>query len=304
MLSSINKKIESLDFLKESRILVTGITSIHGWPIFSFFREFMPVEQLLGIQPPEVSDVKGDNVRSCCITDRAAFEKIKKEFNPTHLIHCGGVCDLDVCEERPDWAKQINGDGAKNLTEMFGEDCFVVYVSSDLVFSGENPPEGGYTEDCLTDPVSEVGKSYVQAEEEIKACKHYAIVRVALPLGDSVQGKKGAVDWITSRFEKDRPVTLFFDEVRSCISCAEIGPVITQILAHKLTGLFHLGGDEPWTLYEIGEYVLNTGGFKAELLKGMYREDEQDGPPRIGNVSLNSHKLNSLLKIVEPDKKE
>ena len=110
-------------------------------------------------------------------------------------------------------------------------------------------------------------------------------------------GHKGAVDWMESRFKKNLPVTLFHDEYRSCVHCAAIGDLVPLLLIKNATGLFHFGGDRRWSLYEIGQYVLSKGNYRPDLLKGMLRHEEIDGPPRIGDVSLNSNHLKRFLRI-------
>ncbi|MCF7972344.1 MAG: sugar nucleotide-binding protein [Phycisphaerae bacterium] len=288
--------LPNIDIPEPWRVLATGITSIHGWPIFQALQQHLPDDRLVGIRPPKMDVPDGPNIVPLCITDVQALEKIRTAFNPTHVIHCAGVCDLDVCEERPDWAHAINVQGAAAMVRIFG-DLPMLYVSTDLVFSGANPPTGGYTEDHATDPVSVVGRTFVLAEQQIQAASKHCIVRLALPLGDSINGQKGAVDWIEHRFKRHLPVTLFYDEVRSCVSCDAIASVTLAMLTQKLTGLYHFGGPKPWSLYDIGVYVFERGSYDQTLFRGMLRHEEKDGPPRIGDVSLNSSKLKQALNL-------
>ena len=277
------------------RILVTGVTSIHGWPIFTQLRKLLPETFLYGLRPPNSNIPDAENISSFCITEQEKLEKIRDEFKPTHVIHCAGVCDLDVCEERPEWAHSLNVQGTRAVVDVFGNDTPILYMSTDLVFSGYNSPSGGYTEDDEPNPINVVGKTFAKAETYIQKCKDHCIVRLGLPLGDSIVGTKGAVDWIESRFMRNLPVTLFYDEYRSCIDCEEIGRMTVAILALKLRGLFHLGGDKAWSLYEIGKYVIKKGGYSPDLLNGIMRHQEENGPPRVGNISLNSKKIRSLV---------
>ncbi len=117
-------------------------------------------------------------------------------------------------------------------------------------------------------------------------------------MGDSIGGDKGAVDWIESRFRRGLPVTLFHDEWRSCVDCeevAEVAEIVARRLDPPLRGLHHLGGPEPVSLHEIGLKVIERGGYERRLLRRMSRRDEIDGPPRIGNVHLDSSKLEAWL---------
>jgi len=278
------------------RILVTGVTSIHGWPIFTQLRRLLPETSLYGLRPPKSNTPEGGNVSSFCITERNKLEKIKDEFKPTHVIHCAGVCDLDVCEERPEWAHSLNVNGSRAVVDTFGNDIPVLYMSTDLVFSGFNAPAGGYTEDDKPNPINVVGETFVLAETYLQTRRDYCIIRLGLPLGDSIGGTKGAVDWIESRFRRNLPVTLFYDEYRSCVDCEEIGSMVISSLALGLRGLFHLGGGKRWSLFDIGKYVLDKGGYAPDLLNGIMRHQEENGPPRIGDVSLNSKKIRNLIK--------
>jgi len=277
------------------RILVTGVTSIHGWPIFTQLRRLLPETSLYGLRPPKSNIPEGGNVSSFCITERKRLEEIKDEFNPTHVIHCAGVCDLDVCEERPEWAHSLNVNGTRAVVDALGNDIPVLYMSTDLVFSGFNTPAGGYTEDDEPNPINVVGETFTIAETYIQACRDNCIIRLGLPLGDSIGGTKGAVDWIESRFRRNLPVTLFYDEYRSCVDCEEIGSMAISALVLGLRGLFHLGGTKRWSLFDIGKYVLDKGGYDPGLLSGIMRHQEENGPPRIGDVSLNSEKIRDLI---------
>lgn len=277
------------------RLLITGITSIHGWPLFNHFRRLLGTDSLFGIMPPKTAGLDQIGCRRICLTDAEALQRLQQTFQPTHVLHCGGVCDLDACEARPQWALEMNAMVSRKIAGIFGPAAHVTFVSTDLVFSGNAPPEGGYPETVPPDPVSVVGRTMTEAEERIAACPRHCIIRLALPLGDSFQGNKGAQDWIESRFRANRPATLFYDEYRSCIFCHELGPIFERILDRELTGLYHLGGRRPWSLYEIGRYVLARGPYAPELLMGRYRKDEQSGPPRIGDVTLNSSKLFQAL---------
>ena len=284
--------------LLNQRIFVTGITGIHGWPIYCRLASFMPPERLFGIGPPGMKKPSGGSLTACCITDRKCLREIRNFFKPTLLIHCAGVCDLDVCEMRPQWAEKINREGTAAVVEIFGDLIPVVYLSTDLVFSGNDPPAGGYTEKHAPDPVSVAGKTFLLGEKELTGCREWTIIRLGLPMGPSVTGDKGGLDWIENRFRKSRPVTLFTDEYRSVIACSELARCVGEFVAVRRNGLFHLGGPISVSLHELGQMIISGGGYNGDLLKSLRRHEEVDGPPRIGNVALNSGKIVPYLSSV------
>jgi dTDP-4-dehydrorhamnose reductase len=277
------------------RILITGITSIHGWPIYKKLKSLYGSGHLIGIRPPEMLIPDDENTTSLCMTDLDRLQEIKSTFRPTHILHAAGVCDLDVCEQKPQFAYDINVKGARNIVSAFSNSCYIMYLSSDLVYSGNTNRSRGYFETDPPDPVSIVGKTYVQAENEIAQSERYSIIRIGLPMGESIQGKKGAVDFIEGRLKRGLPMSLFHDEYRSCIGCDDLADAITSLFSLEVTGLFHMGGPHAFSLYEIGERILKRGNYRREALRRLSRAEEINGPPRIGNVHLNSSKVEQVL---------
>jgi dTDP-4-dehydrorhamnose reductase len=179
---------------------------------------------------------------------------------------------------------------------VFSRSCYIMYLSADLVFSGNNPSALGYTETDKPDPVSVVGKTFVLAEKEIAKAARHAVVRLGLPMGDSIQGKKGAIDFIEGRLKRGLPMSLFHDEYRSCICCDDLADFTISLFSMGVEGLFHLGGPRAVSLYEIGERILERGNYRRDALKKWSRAEDVNGPPRIGNVHLNSGKAERLLR--------
>ncbi|MBN1601220.1 MAG: sugar nucleotide-binding protein [Chitinispirillaceae bacterium] len=270
------------------RVLVTGTTSIHGYPVFLHLSRLDDFS-VFGIRSPKMKVPKA--TIPLCITDRTGLSEIRELFNPTHIVHCAGVCDLDVCEERPHWAEALNTDGARAVCETFGDKAHIIYLSADLVFSGNNAPPDGYRENDIPDPVSVAGKTILEAENEIRKTRNHTVIRLGLPIGDSVTGDKGAVDFIDYRLRRSLSLTLFHDEWRSCIACEDIASVTEICIRQSIYGLYHLGGPQRHSLYDVGRWVLEKGGYNKALLKTISRTEEIGGPPRMGNVSLDSSKL-------------
>jgi dTDP-4-dehydrorhamnose reductase len=275
-------------------VLVTGTTSIHGYPIFSHLATLDDFS-VHGIRSPKMRVPAA--TEPLCITDRDGLSKIKNAFHPTHIVHCAGVCDLDVCEDRPQWAESMNTDGARAVSEVFGDTCHIMYLSADLVFSGNTTPVNGYNESAVPEPVSVAGKTILAAEQVIRTNPRHTIIRLGLPIGKSVDGTKGAVDFIDYRLRKSLPITLFHDEYRSCISCEDIATVIEKCIRQNIQGLYHLGGPKRHSLHDIGKWVLEKGGYDRAFLKTISRTEEIGGPPRMGDVGLDSSKIVALLQI-------
>ncbi|MDG2013667.1 MAG: sugar nucleotide-binding protein, partial [Pirellulaceae bacterium] len=117
------------------------------------------------------------------------------------------------------------------------------------------------------------------------------ILRISLPMGVSFNGHAGAVDWIQSRFQKNKPATLYFDEVRTPTYVECLNQAIAAVLSNQLAGIYHCGGPHKMSLFEIAQVVNRIGGYPPELLQGCPRIEAGPVPPRAGNVTMNSSKL-------------
>lgn len=275
----------------DATILITGITSMHGWPVYELFRA-KHAGPVYGVYPRKMKKyfTHHVNVFSCDIEDTQKLTSIFNDVHPDVVIHAGGVCDLDLCEDVPEFAYEVNVNGARNIA-VLAHNAYLVYISSDLVFSGNEPCRNGHTEDHMPDPVSIVGDTYVQAEHVIRAVHDHVIVRIGLPIGPSLSGTKGAVDFIEKRLKYNKPMTLFHDEVRSLIATDDLAQGIWLCVTKHLNGLFHFGGIEKYSLYDIGHFLIKQKKYAKEYLIHASRHDEIGGPPRIGDVSLNSEKF-------------
>src|SRR5690606_3487119 len=140
-------------------------------------------------------------------------------------------------------------------------------LSIDLVYSGTRG--GSHGEEDATDPVTIYGQTMVAGEQLVLARRPQACVaRISLPMGVSFNGHAGAIDWIQSRFMKQKPATLYYDEIRTPTYTDCLNRVLQLLLAGQLSGLYHAGGPRRLSLYEIAQVVNRIGGYDPRHLQG------------------------------------
>ena len=101
------------------------------------------------------------------------------------IIHCGGICDVEKCENSPAWAYSINVDSVSALLDYLPVQTRLIYCSTDHVFGSD----GRYSESSDPHPISVYGRSKHKAERIILTRKADAlIVRYGLPIGPSLDG--------------------------------------------------------------------------------------------------------------------
>ena len=270
------------------------MTGVAGYNAFLDFRRRYP-GRVIGIRPTQSWKLRGAGIVAVDAEDVDGLRRVFDQFGFRTVLNCVGNCALKSCELDPAMAHTLNVASAAAIVENVKRHrCRLVHLSSDLVYSGKG--SGNYVETDPTDPVTVYGKTMVQAEDLLGlSCPNAAILRISLPMGPSFNRHAGAIDWIQARFRANRPATLYFDEVRSCTYCDDLNHVFERFLIGAEAGIWHLGGPRANTLYQIAQVVNRVGAYDPHLLKGCPRLEAGPMPPRAGNVSMNSAKLQRLF---------
>lgn len=275
-------------------LLVTGLTGVAGLHAFAYFRSRYP-GQVWTTRQTSKWTLAGPGIVGCDVEDRAGLRALFRRHRFQAVLHCLGNCALKSCELDPSLAWRMNLTSLQVLLEaMEGSSARLVCASIDLVYSGRG--QGEYREADPTDPVTIYGKSMAAAEHLVQlAAPQAMILRISLPMGISHSGHAGAIDWIQSRFRQGKPATLYYDEIRTPSYTSCLNRLFHWCLSHPIAGCFHAGGPRPLSLYQIGQIVNRVGGYDPDLLRGCGRRQSGPLPPRAGNVSMDSSKLERLI---------
>jgi len=275
-------------------LLITGIAGVAGHSALGYFQAKYP-GRVIGVCPRNNGRLTGPGIVGCDLEDARQVARLFDRHRFAAVLDCAGNCALKPCELNPAMAHAANVGGVENLLEQtVPRRCRLVHLSIDLVFAGR--PRGGYRESEPTDPVTVYGKTMVLGEQAVLAADPAAcILRISLPMGASPSGHAGAIDWIASRFARNLPATLYFDEIRTPTYNDCLHLLYEVALARDLEGIFHAGGPRRLSLYQIAQIINRVGGYDPDLLFGIPRGHAGPIPPRAGNVAMNSSKLAGKL---------
>ncbi len=275
-------------------MLVTGLAGVAGYNAFHHLQKKFG-NQVIGIRREKNWPLRGKGIFGCGIENGVKLRSLIEKYKIRSILNCGGSCALKSCELDPKMANRVNVDGVQSILNVIsGTNIQLVHLSIDLVFSGAG--DGNYVETDPTDPVTVYGKTMVKAEKLILAQRPSScILRISLPMGVSFNGHAGAIDWIQSRFSKNKPATLYFDEIRTPTYVQCLNEVVEEAFVREMSGIYHAGGPTKLSLYQIAQIVNRVGGYQPELLIGCPRIEAGPIPPRAGNVTMNSDKIKAAL---------
>ncbi len=294
-------------------LLVVGLPGVPGYNAFFYLRKLFP-GRVVGLVPPNALELMAyadSPLSKLVVADPEKPEELARlfsEFEFKTVVDASGWCALKPCELDPALGRRLNVDvGLNVLRAAKAAGARLIRLSTDLVFDGRpyfrdgRLRLGNYREDCPVSPVSMYGK--LMAESERRTLEEYpcaAILRIALPMGPSLRGYAGAIDWIESRFRKGRPATLYFDEVRSNLYVQDLNQVMRHFVSNGAKGIYHVGGPLNLSLFQIAQVVNKLGNYPEALLMGCLRAAAGPMPPRAGDVTMHTGKLLALLRKNAP----
>jgi dTDP-4-dehydrorhamnose reductase len=229
------------------------------------------------------------------LTNSSAVEAAYRRQNPYGIIHCAALSRTKDCERDPERAKRVNVDATILLAQLAGAIKFV-FLSSGEVFDGS---AGWYDEAAEPNPVNVYGRTKLQAERVVLRNPLHTVVRIVLTAGSSDGGDRSFVEDMSRAARAGNDVTLYADEFRCPLPAGVIARALWELAQQDTPGLYHLGGKERLSRWEIGESLLPWyPELQGRLVKGSSRN--HSGAPRPIDLSLNCDKLQKLLSFPIP----
>jgi dTDP-4-dehydrorhamnose reductase len=242
----------------EATVLVVGATSLIGWAVVGAARQrgfrVVPACNRHNRSPHTRGWVRVN-------ADEPGAWNVLQASSPDVVLYCGGICDVDRCEAHPAFAHAVNVRGVEAMLEQLPVRTRLLYVSSDHVFGGDDGP---YTEATPPSPISVYGHTRVEAEARVAHERPDAlIVRIGLPIGPSLCGRRGHLDWLRHRHARGLPMTVIAGERRSAVWADAAAQRLLDLALGRLAGVRHITATRPCWRPELAEALCRRLGLAA-----------------------------------------
>lgn len=277
------------------RVLVTGGSSLLGKALAeskpgpveltsTWFTNYpgLPMLQLDICNPSQVAYV---------------FEKAK----PQVVIHCAAVGSVDYTETHFRETHHVNVGGTGHVLRAAQDaKARFVYISTNAVFDGTNPP---YSETSECHPINRYGSIKREAELLVMQSNNWLVIRPFLLYGWPYPG--GRQNWVTiirQKLERGEPVQLVNDVYWQPTLALDVAHAIWALIeADKRDEIYHVASQERMTLYEFGRLVAETWGYDPDRIEPVGAEKFKHLAPRPKNTTYDLSKLEGLgLKLRNP----
>lgn len=276
------------------RMLITGVSGLLGNNLAHYFKNKYKILGLYCSHPVSIAGIKTEKLD---LLDYNSIKKVIQEFNPSIIIHCASLANVDQCESFPEITNKINVLATKNIVEIIADkDIKLVYISSDSVYDGVI---GNYPETDNINPLNCYGRSKYEGELEVLKEENCIIFRTNF-FGWNIQDKKSIGEWILEELKAGRQIKGFKDAYFSSIYTFELARLIDIAIQNQLSGVYNCGSADSCSKYEFALKIADRFGFERTLIVPISIDDFPFKAKRGKNLSLNISKLQKSLDYKLP----
>jgi len=264
--------------------LITGSAGLIGRYLLSTAPRWAPQWTVRGLTRQDVD-----------LTDAGAVRRLWRDVHPDVVIHCAAQSRTGPCQQDPTLARRINVEATSLLAELAAGIPFL-FFSSDQVFDGA---QGWYVETDPVNPLNVYGETKAEAERLVLHNPRHSVIRLGLNAGTSPTGDRSFVEDMRNSVQGGRSLTLFMDEFRCPLPAGMTARALWELIDQDRPGLYHLGGAERLSRWEIGQaltpWYQELAGQIQPGSVGAYV-----GAPRPPDLSMRCDKLQGLLSFRLP----
>jgi len=213
------------------------------------------------------------------ITRPETFKKPIEESDARIILHLAAKTDVDGCEKDKSQGEngaawKINVIGTENLINAAKKkNKKIVYISTDFVFDGENPPEGGYTEEDKPDPKNWYAQTKYEGEKlVVSSGLPFVIARIAYPYRAKFDIKRDFFRNIKERLESNQKILALTDHVFTPTFIDDIAFALKVLIREDARGIYHVVGSSFLTPYETALKIAVMFNLPKELIEKTTRE--------------------------------
>ncbi|CAL1261428.1 unnamed protein product [Larinioides sclopetarius] len=272
-------------------VIVTGASGLLGRAVVAEFKRNS--WKVLGLARTRVRD----DLVQIELADINAVSRIVREFKPHAIVHCAAERSPDKIQENPSRYEKLNVAVPRELAKLADEvKAVFVFISTDYVFSGENPP---YREDDMVDPLNAYGVSKVKAEQAvIMNNSDSCILRIPVLYGGEESIEESAVSVLINSIKMNVQVQVSNLEIRFPSHTKDVAGIIYELVQRKLqdkslkSNIYQWCGSEPFTKYEMACIIAETFGQDHDHLVPV--NVASPGTPRPMNCQMSCERLENL----------
>jgi perosamine synthetase len=273
----------------KTRLLITGVSGLLGNNLAYYFKDKY---EILGLYNSHPVTINGIRTEECDITNKNSIKRVINEFEPSIIMHCASLTNVDQCETEKDATNKINVLSTGYIVECVdNKDVKLIYISTDAVYNGI---KGNFSENDDVSPLNYYGLSKYEGELEVAKKEESLVFRTNI-FGWNIQNKKGLGEWVLDELQANRRINGFNDACFSSIYTLEFARIIDIAIKKDLSGVYNCGSADSCSKYEFAIKIADCIGFDKALISPISIDDFYFQAERGKRLGLNVNKLQRKL---------
>ncbi len=234
------------------------------------------------------------------LSDKSQVKSLAEKINPDIIINCAALADVDRCETEPETSYRINVTAVENLILSFPRSR-MVQISTDYVF-GDDPERGSTppTRDHATHPVNVYGQHKLEAERIVmKASPDNLVVRVNTLL--DYTSRRNFLYFVYDSLKNGHEIAAVTDQVSNPITALSAAELTYRLLAQKASGIYHLGGEEFLSRYDLARRIARFFDLDDTLIEAVISDSLPRPAMRPRYAGLDCAATEKILNISMPE---
>lgn len=237
----------------------------------------------------------------CNLRNPAAIDDILETLDPSLVVNCAAMTDVDGCESQPEHAMAVNATAPERLAEhCAASGRRFVHISTDYVFDGTS--ETPYTEADEPNPIQVYGETKLAGDRLVQAAMPDAlIVRLSFVYGihHATGDLTGFPAWVTNELSDGNTIPLFTDQSVTPSRVGQVATTLLDLAAGEYTGVYNVACRDCVTPYEFGAHikrVFDLGG----TIEAASMNDLDRPAPRPPHSCLDVSRVEAALDRPQP----
>ena len=239
-------------------ILVTGSKGQLGWEIegLSYTHSYKGFKFIF------------TDIDTLDITNKEELERFFAHTQFDYIINCAAYTMVDRAEEEQEKSFMVNATAVSNLLELAGkQNAVFIHISTDYVFDGYFYLP--YREDAETNPLSQYGKSKLEAEKILSAYSRSIIIRTSWLYSDR---GNNFLKTILRLSEEKTELRVVNDQVGSPTYARDIAKVLLDIILYcektesVPAGIYHYTNEGVCSWYDFARAIIRHTGKNTKVI--------------------------------------
>jgi len=231
------------------------------------------------------------------VRDEASVTRLVRSVQPQVVIHAASIGSVDEAERNPLGVAQVNVQGVQAVGRACRQaGAFLIYISSNAVFDGSNPP---YGEEAPVKAANRYGRLKIEAETWIRESGiSHLILRPILMYGWPLPGgRENAVTRWLYEMERKNTIEVAQDITSMPLFAANCAQAIWAAVKQRLRGILHVAGKDRVSLVDFARQTARIFGCNEDLVIPVPSQRFVTLAPRPRDTSFTTTRMEQELGV-------